>query len=358
MSTSTKQSNDNIVQLRAPKLSLPAFSYSVLDQAEKDIQENFNKVDHSIYPHWTGEGAPIERIVSNTDKARESVRSSVIAVEAKVNSTTTLSTLNGFIIQALEDLEDAETPEEIAELEAKIARYREQGDKDVKDITDTLSEWNKTLTGHEGDIMFYDFGSMMTDEFDEITIKIKHLEEVKATAKQNMEDAEEKRKTLADALEILLLEENIFQQLGELIPTLDEIQALMELNSQQAAIIVLALDLLSNLSSIIGDIFQEKMFSDAQDHYYGLVTLFTQEFDDAEEQLHQENIKQEAIELLIGIDELRGGFCTEMTNLSTAYSAVASAMESSLELDRDYTQILSDAEAMTDYMQAIISDIN
>jgi len=364
MTNTTLTPNDNVFPLHQPNLSLPDFNFAAFSALAAEIRSHYFKVDSSLYPHWTSESdgtAPaqgsITRIVARVDEAKTSLTSGIIALGAKLNSTSGITLLNTVLLKALEDLENAGSSQEQQEIQDKIDGFRQKGDEEVNDIVSALTTEADQLDELNGNIMFYEFGTTITDEQTEVNDQVAYLESRQVHYETLVAEAEEKRKTLADALEIMLLENNIFDMLGEIIPSAEDIQAIMELPPGKLQIVAAALDILHGIVGVIGDLFREQMFFDAQAHYAGLVNEATTELESVKRQLHEEKIKQTTITHIAAIAKKRESFCAAMQPLASAWQEIAKGMSESLESDEDYTQILQDAETGYDYVQQIIADI-
>ncbi len=346
---------ENILQIL--KLELPDFSYSNLEHLRDAIRENFNKVDPNLYPDWCGEDGPFDRINKNVEIARNNIRDSVVAVKVAMDNTAAIEKLSEKLIDLAEELENAESEEEAEGIEGKIEQIKQVGNGLVIDKTETLDEKSSVHKSDNGNITFYEFNNMLTDEEAELKGKITTLNEKIETVEAGITKTEEERESVGEALRILLTEENIFDLLGETIPTIDEIAALMELDNKQLALIALVLDLLSNLANIIGTIFKQQMFFDAQDALYDQIVELQGELGTLKENLNQAQLSATAVDLMITMDSDRFSFVEESNKLVSAYELTSGDILNSLENHNTYEQVLSNIAQMFSYAENIITDI-
>jgi len=332
------------------------FNVKRLNNSFDNIRDAKSKLNDNFNPELNILCRDIYGYVVNT---QEDLKGSLRVIESQSNALPTLlENMNGMIKHYLDLIAEETDPEKIEDYKANIARFKALGLKKVTPHIEEVSTYMNTLDTERSNIQLAKL-TRLVDEFQaSLKNKIKQneqdLNKYTELKKQYYEEIEQIR-----AAQELLGTYGIFDMFTDAIPTADDINAMADVPTPQAKLIILGLKVFKTVIGFIGNGFNYNKLTDAMEW------IRTNKLADAiryyNESLDKSyNLRDEytSLENVSVVDLERIPYCEELTHLLESYQSYANSLLNSSEQDLDFTNMIETFHLMYDYVVRINTDIN
>ncbi|MBC6419170.1 MAG: alpha-xenorhabdolysin family binary toxin subunit B [Prochloron sp. SP5CPC1] len=327
--------------------SLPTVDMKLMVQTEKDIRDAYNKITSPNYPALKD---ICQGIYENITQTLNDSQQFNISIQAGIDTLVTqLNRLNDRIIPL----------EEQKKILAQIQRFRDAGDKYIRDYLEKPTSGSASLNKAVGNIEFADIKQQLTGGATKLQKKLESVNENIEKYTQKYEQAQKEWDALNQTVQFMSTS-GLEDYTSDQTPTAAN---LADMAAKGAAvpeleILKLALDIYSKLVDVIGYGFSYNKMADARNSKYKEMEGYRQEKENYQQQKHDIEIDQQSIDRISLIERERFTFTGEVTKLAQAYTIYNDEITKLMSQDINYNNIISSLGEMETYLKALISDAN
>ena len=253
---------------------------SIIKDSQDNIRDSYNYLAQTQYQEFK---AHCTSIKNHVDETLEVSQDSIIKTRAQMDNVRSIEFLNDLIRKKEEELESA-PPSEQEEIQEDIDRFREQGDEKINEKLAVFTTNSETLTSNVGNIEFFEFKQEVDEEKAELDEKLTkilgYIEEYEAKIAKTTKEYDSIN-VMMDVME----DYNFMDFVSDIIPSAEEIGAMMDTGDPRYAAVIFALGVMKDLIGVLGDGFSYIRLEETRDYLWNLFVFEMLEY--AEYFIHQ-----------------------------------------------------------------------